>query len=465
MKLVRALGVKDLILLNVTAIIGLRWISLAAVGGNTSITLWFLALLLFFIPQSFAVIELTSRLPGEGGIYLWTKHAFGNFHGFISGWCYWTNNMLYFPNLLVYIAGISVFILGDGFQHIGENKVYVTLFSLTALWSVMFFNYIGLKLGKWVNNIGGIGTWLTGTVLIIFGIISVIKYGVANPMSGNSFFTNIITLDKLYFWASICFGFTGLELASILAGEVKNPKKAIPRATIISGIVVAAIYILGTFSLLVAIPAGEVNIISGFLQGIAAIGNKLGLGWASNFLALFITLGGIGGLMAWFTGAARMPFVAGIDHYLPKGFGKIHKRFGSPYIAILVQASIASIFILFSFIGTTVKEAYLVLLDTALLIYFVPYVYMFLAYIILRYRDTSEETILKVPKWNGLAYFFGVAGLITSLFAMIMSLLPPGGTENVILYETKVIGGFLAFVITGGLIYWSKNKAKTIQVD
>ena len=90
---------------------------------------------------------------------------------------------------------------------------------------------------------------------------------------------------------------------------------------------------------------------------------------------------------------------------------------------------------------------------------------MFLAYIILRYRDTSEETILKVPKWNGLAYFFGAAGLVTSLLAMAMSLLPPGGTENVILYETKVIGGFLAFVITGGIIYWSKTKAGPIQVD
>ena len=130
MKLAKSLNLKDIVLLNVTAIIGLRWISLAAVGGNTSISLWILALLLFFIPQAYAVMDLTKRMPGEGGIYLWTKEAFGNFHGFISGWCYWTNNLLYFPNLLVYIAGISVFVLGDGFQHIGESKTYIILFSL-----------------------------------------------------------------------------------------------------------------------------------------------------------------------------------------------------------------------------------------------------------------------------------------------------------------------------------------------
>jgi len=457
MKLAKSLNLKDIVLLNVTAIIGLRWISLAAVGGNTSISLWILALLLFFIPQAYAVMNLTKRMPGEGGIYLWTKEAFGNFHGFISGWCYWTNNLLYFPNLLVYIAGISVFVVGDGFQHIGENKAYIILFSLITLWGVMFFNYIGLRLGKWVHNIGGIGTWLTGTVLIIFGIISVIRFGIANPMSANSFFSDILTFDKLYFWASICFGFTGLELASILAGEIKNPEKTIPRATIISGSIVAVIYVLGTFSLLVAIPKGEINIISGFLQGIAAMGNKIGLGWMSNILALLITLGGIGGMMAWFTGAARMPFVAGIDNYLPKGFGKIHPRYGSPYIAVLIQASIASIFILRSFIGTTVREAYLVLLDTALLIYFVPYVYMFLAYIHFSRKDSDTDTGKRMPKSKPLAIIIGLSGLLTSLFAVAMSILPPAGTENIMLYEVKVIGGFFLFVFVGAYIYLKKR--------
>lgn len=147
MQLKRSLKLWDIVLLNVTAIVGLRWISLAAVGGNTSIVLWIVALMLFFVPQAFAVIELTTRLPGEGGIYLWTKKAFGEFHGFLSGWCYWTNNLIYFPNLLVYIAGISVFVLGDGYQALGENKTYVMIFSLIALWVVdepnfSFINYI-----------------------------------------------------------------------------------------------------------------------------------------------------------------------------------------------------------------------------------------------------------------------------------------------------------------------------------
>jgi len=459
MKLAKSLKLWDIVLLNVTAIIGLRWISLASAGGNTSITLWLAALILFFLPQAFAVIELTTRLPGEGGIYLWTKQAFGEFHGFLSGWCYWTNNLIYFPNLLVYIAGISVFVLGDGYQTLGENKTYVLLFSLLALWTVMIFNIIGLKLGRWVNNIGGIGSWISGTLLIIFGIIAVVKFGVANPMPLDSFFTNIFTFDKLSFWASICFGFTGLELAAVLAEEIKKPREVIPKATVYSGIIIALVYLLGTFSLLVALPASEINIISGFLQGIAAIGAKLGLGWTSQILALLITLGGIGGLMAWFTGAARMPFVAGVDKYLPKGFGKVHPRFGSPYVAIIVQGAIATVFIIMSFIGTSVREAYLILLDTTLLVYFIPYVYMFAAYLILRQRaGISDNNIIVIPKNKLMAALVGLSGLFTTIFAMFMSVVPDSSINNVLLYEIKVIGGFLLFIVIGAVIYFSGRK-------
>ena len=120
MKLTKTLGMWDIVLFNVVAIIGLRWVSLAAAGGNTSIVLWLGALVLFFLPQVFAVIDLTRRLPEEGGVYIWTKTAFGDFHGFLAGWCYWTNNLVYFPNLLVYIAGISVFTAGSGYQAVGR---------------------------------------------------------------------------------------------------------------------------------------------------------------------------------------------------------------------------------------------------------------------------------------------------------------------------------------------------------
>ncbi len=458
MKLLKTLGLRDIVLLNVTAIVGLRWISLAAAGGNSSMVLWFAALGLFFLPQAFAVIELTRRLPGEGGVYLWTKTAFGDFHGFMSGWCYWTNNLVYFPNLLVYVAGISVFVAGSGYQAVGENKIYVVCFSLAMLWAVMIFNVLGLRLGRWVHNLGGVGTWMAGAALIVFGCIALFRFGLANPMPADSFFAGILTGDKLSFWASMCFGFAGLELASVLAGEVKDAQRTIPRAVILSGVVIAVIYVIGTFALLVALPASEISIVAGILQGIASVAHKVGFGWASNIIALFITLGGMGGLMAWFTGAARIPFVAGVDKYLPEKFGKIHPKYGTPYVAVVVQGLIATLFIIMSFIGSTVEEAYLILIDTTLLVYFIPYVYIFLAYIVLRMRGTSDSNVVTVPKSHALAYLLGVCGFATAVAAMVFSLIPSADVGNVLLYETKVVGGFLMFVVVGAVIYWSKSR-------
>jgi amino acid transporter len=474
----QALGVRDVVLFNVVAIVGLRWVALAAAGGNSSVVLWVGALLFFFLPQAFAVIELTRRMPEEGGIYRWTEAAFGEFHGFMSGWCYWTNNLVYFPNLLVYVAGISVFVAGSGYQEVGESKLYVLLFSLAALWTVWLFNFVGLSVGRWVHNAGGFGTWAAATVLILFGLIAVVRFGLANPMAPASFFAGALTLDKLSFWAAICFAFSGLELASVLAGEVRDAARTIPRAVVISGFAIAAIYIAGTLALLVALPAAEINVISGVLQGIAAIGDRIGLGWTTNILALLITLGGIGGLMAWFTGAARMPFVAGVDKYLPASFGKTHPRYGSPYVAVTVQAAVATAFIAMSFAGSTVEEAYLILLDTTLLVYFIPYVYMFGAYIVLRRReltgpvsgDVSDNGVASadpassesavpvrgVPANSTVALAFGASGLLTTLFAMGMSVVPPG-EGGALLYEAKVLGGAGAFVLVGAVIYWKRR--------
>lgn len=144
----KTLGVWDVVLFNVAAIVGFRWISVAAAGGNTSMTLWVVALAFFFLPQAFAVIELTRRMPEEGGVYLWTRSVFGDFHGFMAGWCYWTNNLVYFPNLLVYLAGISVFMAGSGYQELGESKPYVMAFSLLAILVVTLANVFGLQSGR-----------------------------------------------------------------------------------------------------------------------------------------------------------------------------------------------------------------------------------------------------------------------------------------------------------------------------
>jgi amino acid transporter len=108
----RALGTLDLVLLNVAAIVGLRWLSVAAQIGPSSLTLWALGLITFLVPSALTVLELSSRLPGEGGLYLWSKAAFGDLHGFIAGWSYWIANLVFFPSVLLFAAAVLLYVPG-----------------------------------------------------------------------------------------------------------------------------------------------------------------------------------------------------------------------------------------------------------------------------------------------------------------------------------------------------------------
>ena len=167
----RVLGRRDLVLLFVVAVFNLNVVPSIAANGGVTVWLWIISLVLFFWPQGIAVIELSHRYPGEGGVYLWAKEVFGDFHGFLSGWCYWTNNMLYVPTVMLYFVGVSVFVLGPSAQHLADSRLFALGASAVLLTLLVVLNVIGLGVGKWINNIGGIGTFIAAFTLIGLGVV------------------------------------------------------------------------------------------------------------------------------------------------------------------------------------------------------------------------------------------------------------------------------------------------------
>ncbi len=464
----KAMGLWDVILLNIVAIVGLRWLLTAAQIGPESIFLWVLALVVFFIPQGLTVAELSAHYPQEGGLYVWTKKAFGPFHGFVSGWCYWVNNLIYYPSLLLFLAGNAVFIFGAEAIGLKANPYYNAIFSVGILWLAIILNMIGLRTGKWVQNLGAIGNWLPATILVLLGIVAGIKFGSNTNFSFSNMIPNLGTVKTISFWATMCFGFAGLELASVMGDEIKDAQRTIPRAIVISGIIITGIYILGTGSMLVVFKADKVDIISGVVQSIGSIGDKLGMPWLLNVIALSITVGGIGGAGAWLAGTARVPFVVGLDRFLPESMGRVHPKWGTPYIAILVQGILSTVFILMSVIGSSVKEAYIVLLDATLIIYFIPYLYLFISVIILRkQREESPKPSfgLTIPGGKSGLWIVAIAGFGATLISIILSLVPPADIKNVWVFEGKIIGGTVAFILVGLAFYWhGKRSAQTKTV-
>ena len=454
-ELKRVLRLGDLVLFNVVAVLGLRWVATSAKAGPSSLVLWLLAALLFFIPQGIAVIALASRFPEEGGVYAWTRRTFGEWNGFLCGWCYWVNNVLYYPNLLISTAVIATYAIGKGGTSLGESWSYVLAVSLAALWIAAALNIVGLGTGKWLHNIGGVAAYVPGVILILLGLAAMVMHPTANAFTAATVMPNVRDLSTLNLWASIAFAFAGLELSSTMGEETANPKRDLPRAIVISAPLIAAAYILGTLSVLWIVPTGDINIVSGFLQAIS-VGSAAAspaLVWLAPVAALLYTVSNVAGVGAWLSGPARVAFVIGLDRYFPPAFGKVHPQWRTPYVAILVQAVLATIFLLVSQLGkgSTVEHAYLVLLDTQLLVYFIPYVYLFLC--LLR-QARSPSGSGQLPGGRVGAMLAGVCGLAITVFAMIVASIPPADAPSRFAFGAKVVGGAAAFVVLGGVIYW-----------
>lgn len=451
----KVLGVSDMVFLNIAAILGIRWLSTAAQMGPSSLLLWLLAVLIFFIPSGLTVMELNSRESGDGGIYLWSKAAFGEMHGFIAGWAYWVNNLFYFPGLLLFIAGAFLFLGGNEWLELGDNAYYNAAFSLTLLWIVIGMNIVGLSRGKWIQNIGAVATTLIFIVLVITGLWSWAAHGSATTFTASSLVPDYKNFATLTFFATMTFAFAGLELGPAMGGEVKNPTRSIPRAMLISGLIIGVIYIVGTGLLLIAVPAGEINVITGIPQALAAIGDRIALPGLAVLGGLLIVLSSTGGLGAWIAGVARIPYVIGIDRYLPPALGRTHPKWGSPYVALITQAVVVSLLMMAAVTESTIEEAYIMLLDLSIILYFVPFLYMFAALPVLRMKAAGRNDGVQLVPFGAVGpWLFGGLGFAATLLSVILAFIPPEESANPTLFMIKVGGGCLAFIGAGLLFYF-----------
>jgi amino acid transporter len=439
----RSLGLWDLILLNIVAVLNLNLVPVAAAGGFPSIALWAGALLLFFLPQGIAVAEFATRYPEEGGIYLWTRKLFGDTHGFVSGWCYWTNNIFYIPTLLLYLVGIAVYIGGASAVHLADHRGFVFAVAMILLWAFTILNVRGLGVGKWVNNIGGVGAVGATLVLLVVAGGAFVRSGGQGLHSLPGVSGLLPTLSEwrtVSAFSVICFGLVGLELGSVMGDEVRDPRRNIPRAALVGGLVCGILYLAATFSLLSALPPGEVSVVQGILQAFERLGSLAGVALLMAPLAFVLTLSISGATSAWLSGSARIPFVAGLDRYLPEALGRVHPKWRTPHVALVTHAALSSVFIAMSFIGAGVRDAYLTLLELAVVLQLVPFVYLYLGLV----RVAGEPgghyrrpMVLRIA---------GLAGLLATLLALATAFVPPASVESPLQYEIKMIVGSAIFI-------------------
>lgn len=437
----KALGRWDLVLLKVVAIVNINNVTPTAIYGRASLILWPMAFMAFFVPEAIAVLKLSKRYPGEGGIYLWTRKLFGEKHGFLSGWCYWTNNLFYIPVLLVYMAGILAFSGGDTTAGLVDGKLFVAGVAFGWLSFMTWLNIRGLRVGKWIQNIGGVGTAATVLLVLIAAVIAWTKGAASAPPPVSGVGWGMATNFSL-----MCYAFIGIELASTMGDEIRDPARDLKPAIFIAGGVSLLSYTLVTAAVLMIVPVGDLSVIQGIMQAVSSSASSAGIAWIVAPVAVLMGLSIGGATSAWFAGSSRIPFVAGLTNALPAGLGRVHPTYQSPHVALMTCAVIAGILTAMSLVGSSVNEAFQVLLMSSVVIQLVPFVYLFLG--LVRMEGSGPGARLA-----------GGVGLITTVTGMVAAFLPAPDVTNIAIFELKMLVGVLGPTTLGWWLFSRSQRA------
>ena len=437
---------------------GIRWIAVAAAVGPSSLPLWLVALFVFFIPLSVATAELTARFEGEGGLYLWVREMLGPFAGFVCGWFYWIALMPYFAGILYFLGGLILATLGGDSK---DTALYLAIsFAISCL--VTGVQLAGLQYGKWLPNIGMTGGWVVVFIIIAVGA-AIGAHGSGATDFAHASWIAPMNFDTAILWGTIVFAYSGVEAVGFLRNEIEGGMRTVRWVLVILGIGSLIIYVAGTSSFLAILPRNELTRLSGFSDALAVGLRHVGAGWLSPWVIGLFALSMLGGFTAWFGVGARLPFAAGLDHFLPPVFAKRHPKTGAPIAAILLQAALMLIFVGLSQAGTSVAAAYDFLVAMGVLTNTIPYVLMFVAW----FRCTKLPAVPGAwapPGGPRTSAVLAVVGGVSSIIAIACTLAPNSGDTHPLIGLTKIVGSTAAVFIAGAAFYAVADRRRKAAV-
>jgi len=357
----------------------------------------------------------------------------------------------YFPSLLYFMAGNALYISTALHAKFANAPLYFAAVSLAGLTLGTLVNLFGLDVAKWLNNVGAVSRWAVTVLLVAVGAIVFVRFGSTTAFTPGTLRPGL-ALKDIIFWSVIAFAWTGPESLSFMAGEVKHPRRNIPFGLALSAPVTAAIYILGTASVLVILRPGDVDASSGVVQAFGQVASRLGWPLLAPLAAILVVVSCLGSVGAWLGAVARIPFVAGIDNYLPKGFGNMHPRWNSPIVALVTQSAIAAGFIVLSQGGTNVKGAYDVLVSTTVIGTMVPFLLLFASAVRLAFVPEEPGTV-RLP--GGRATIMGAAfvGFVTTSVSLVLAVFPADDDPDKVLTVVKVVGLSALMLLSGVGVY------------
>ncbi len=415
-----------------------------------------LSFFLFYVPQAFTTVELTSRHPDEGGIYIWVQRAFGDFHGFITAWFYWATLVVYFPAALIFAASNAAFII-PRWSYLAESPRFLMAASLIGLTIVVVVNVLGLDVAKRLHNASGyLNMGVPGLMVVGLGFLTWVNYGAATEFSLRTVTPTFSGLTDVILLAAIAYAFAGLESASAMSEEVQDPRRNVPRALAIAGVMVLVVYILISWTILTVLPADQVSGLTGLpdtarVAGTKLVGATMG-GVLGSLVALCLCVAAFGTVSAWMATGARVPFAAGLDRYLPAAFGTLHPKYATPHVSMITIGIVTAVLIILGGVGGTAQQIYRIFISLEIITYFIPYLYMFAALLAMQ-RYPAAAGVQRAPFVPYGAYFAGGTGFVVTAASLVFALMPSESVADPTFFYITVFGTLAVLTIVGVGLY------------
>jgi len=438
----KILGLKDLTLFTVSAIILLDTLAASAAIGVSSLFWWLFLGLFFLVPIGLISAELGTAFPSEGGIYVWIRRAFGEKWAARAVWAYWINTTIWLPAIFILFSGVlsRLFTLD-----IGLNLQIFIGIGLT--WATVLLDVVGLKVGKWIPDIGAVFKLLIFFTLIIAGL----RYGMINGFANNLSLAAASPkwTEGIKFLPVIIYGMLGFELVSAAGDEINNPEKNVPRAILVSGILIVGLYFLSTLGILAAIPSHELDIVEGLVDTLFMLFSDIpGGSIIVYFLGVCALFTFFSNGATWAMGCNRAACEAAKDGQLPAIFAwQFPGAKGPVGTAIMMGCVCTTALIAYGSFASSNQGLFWDLFSFSAALFMLPYIGMCLAFLRLHFSEPEHRKLFRFPGHNGAVIFLSMICIGVLVMAVSLFMYVPG--EG---FQKSTIIGFVIVLIIGEML-------------
>jgi amino acid transporter len=443
----------DMTLFTVSAILVIDTLAASAAIGPSTISWWIITLLLFFIPYGLITAELGSTYSEQGGLYVWIKRAFGNKWAARSTWYYWINVALWMPSVYILFAGVFAQLFFP------DMSLWLQIaLGIVMTWITVGIGIATLEVGKWVPNVGAVLKALIMLVLGVGGVVYALNNGVANQLSFGSM---LPTWDAgLAFLPVIVYSFLGFELMSGAGEEMQNPGRDIPVAIVVSGLLIAFFYLFATTGMLLALPLDQLGLISGIIDTLQAI---LGSSGVANVAVILLGICALytflANMVTWTIGANRTAAEAANEGELPAVFSKLHPVNKTPVGANLLTGAISTlVLVVYGFMAGSNEELFWSLFAFSSIVFLLPYLALFPAFLKLRSKDKDVKRTYQVPGGKVVANIFAVLCELFIAQAILFFVWVPGQPIDWSV-TGPIVAGVIITIVIGEVLLWRSKPA------